>query len=61
MSDDLIALFFETERYRYLVQTGGETWDGNGVTYDNWVDAYNYGLALAKRWTLVTAVKVVAA
>ena len=58
---ELIELFFNTERYRYLVQTGGSTWDGNGVTYDNWVDAYNYGLALAKRWTLVTAVKVVAA
>jgi hypothetical protein len=60
--EELVNLLFHTEQYRYLVQvTNDDTWNGNGVTYDNWVDAYNGGLALAKRWILVENVKVIAA
>lgn len=60
--DELITLLFDTEKYRYLVQTIGETgWNGNGVTYDNWVDAFNGAQGLARRWTLVAEVTVVAA
>jgi hypothetical protein len=60
--DELVELLFNTKEYRYLVQTSGDdSWNGNGVTYDNWVDAYNGGLSLAERWTLVEHVKVVAA
>ncbi|SIC59005.1 DUF3846 domain-containing protein [Mycobacteroides abscessus] len=60
--DELDRLLFHTDQYRYLVKTIGEkSWNGNGVTYDNWVDAYNGALSLAKRWTLVEEVTVVAA
>ncbi|ODR25790.1 DUF3846 domain-containing protein [Mycolicibacterium porcinum] len=60
--DELITLLFHTERYRYLVKTHPEgSWNGNGVTYDNWVDAYNGAQSLARRWKLVEEVMVVAA
>lgn len=60
--DELIELLFNTERYKYLVQVSSEQgWHGNGMTYENWVEAYNGALGLAKRWVLVERVKVVAA
>lgn len=60
--DELVELLFNTERYRYLVKTYNEaSWNGNGVTYTSWVDAYNGAQSLAHRWTLVEEVKVVAA
>lgn len=58
--DELVDLFFHTERYRYLVKTYGESsWNGNGVIYERWQDAYNGAQSLARRWTLVEEVKVV--
>lgn len=60
--DELIELLFNTNEYKYEVKTINEKgWHGNGRRYDNWVDAYNDGLALASRWTLVEHVKVLAA
>lgn len=60
--DELIDLLFNTERYRYLVKTYGEnSWNGNGVTYTDWLSAYNGAQSLARRWTLVEEVRVVAA
>lgn len=60
--DELVELLFNTEQYRYLVKTiGEEGWHKNGVTYDDWVAAYNGAQDLARRWALVEKVKVVAA
>lgn len=60
--DELIELFFNTPVYRYMVKTINENgWHGNGVTFTDLWKAYNDGLALAGRWTLVERVKVVAA
>lgn len=60
--DELIDLFFNTPEYRFLVKTIGEDgWHGNGRTFTDLWKAYNDGLALSARWTLVENVKVVAA
>lgn len=60
--DELIELFFNTPVYRYMVKTINESgWHGNGVTFTDVWKAYNDGLALAARWTLVERVRVVAA
>jgi len=60
--DELIELFFNTPKYKYMVKTIGENgWNGNGVTFTDCWKAYNDALALARRWQLVERVKVVAA
>lgn len=60
--DELVELLFNTKEFRYLVKTqGSDSWNGNGLTFDNWVDAYNGALSLAQRWRLVEHCKVVPA
>ncbi|WP_100503994.1 DUF3846 domain-containing protein [Mycobacteroides abscessus] len=60
--DELVELLFNTEKYRYLVKTIGENgWHGNGIVLDDPWKAYNDALGLARRWTLVERVRVVAA
>ncbi|HKX24265.1 MAG TPA: DUF3846 domain-containing protein [Candidatus Saccharimonadales bacterium] len=59
--DDLVTLLFHTERYRILVQTkGDEKFYGNRQTFDSWFEAYRYGVDLARRWSQVEEVQVVA-
>ena len=58
--DELIDLLFNTRAYRYMVKTINEDgWHGNARRYDNWLQAYHDGVALAERWALVESVKVV--
>lgn len=57
---ELVDLLFNTSNYRYLVQTAdGPSWNGNGLTFKDWVAAYNAALSLADRWALVREVSVV--
>ena len=60
---ELVDLLFNTKRFKYEVTTYDslETWSGNQRRYDDWVTAYNDGLALASRWFAVNDVRVVPA
>ncbi|WP_235022682.1 DUF3846 domain-containing protein [Amycolatopsis alkalitolerans] len=57
---DLVDLLFHTRRYRVEVQTAHDRqWSSNARTFEDWLDAYVYGVDLAQRWTAVTEVRVV--
>ena len=60
---ELVDLLFKTKEYKYEVTTFDSltTWSGNQRRYDDWVAAYNDGLALASRWFAVNDVRIVAA
>lgn len=59
--DQLVELLTKTSRFKTQVQTGGDDWAGNGMTFDTWTSAYNAVLDLAGRWLLVTEVRVIPA
>ncbi|MDI9934743.1 DUF3846 domain-containing protein [Rhodococcus sp. IEGM 1351] len=58
---EIIDLLFKTDEYKYEVQTGSPSWNGNGLRYDDYWDAAHGVLELSSRWMLVTECRVVAA
>lgn len=61
--DEFVRLLLEPTTYRVLVQTAdsGTAWSGNGRRFDSYFAAATYAIDLSRRWTLVTAARVVAA
>ncbi|SIS12144.1 DUF3846 domain-containing protein [Williamsia sterculiae] len=57
--DDLVALLFGTNEYKYEVQTGDSSWASNQMTFDNYFAACYAAVNLEQRWTLVTDWRVV--
>ncbi|MCO4274304.1 DUF3846 domain-containing protein [Pseudarthrobacter sp. HLT3-5] len=60
---ELVELLFKTKVYKYEVTTVSDldVWNGNQRRYEDWVTAYNDGLALASRWFAVNDVRIVPA
>ncbi|MBJ8343976.1 DUF3846 domain-containing protein [Antrihabitans sp. YC2-6] len=60
LPDELLDLILRTDEYKIEVQTGGDSWAGNGKRFADYWIALHYVLELAERWVLVTNVRVVA-
>lgn len=45
--------------FKVMVNTGGATWDSNGLVFDTMASAHAYGTDLASRWTMVREFRVV--
>lgn len=60
---ELKMLLTVRETLRVEVQTAdnGEAWNTNQRRFPDWVDAYNFALALSDRWMAVERVRVVPA
>ena len=58
--DDLVHLLFNTKRYRVQVQTrDDDKWRENSEVFDDWFEAYLYGVQLAQRRVRVDEIRVV--
>ena len=58
--DDLVHLLFNTKRYGVQVRLRGDSrWRENSEVFDDWFEAYRYGVLLAQRQALVDEVRVV--
>lgn len=58
--DDLVYLLFNTKRYRIQVQVdASKGWNDNQEVFDNWFEAYIYGVVLVQQQPLVKETRVV--
>jgi hypothetical protein len=58
--DHFIDLVTKPTQYRVQVQTlNDDSWSGNRLVFDDWLEAYVWGLGLASRWALVRNVRII--
>lgn len=56
--DELLSILLNPGMFRIEVQTGTDDWSGNELRFDDVWNAYAWGVALASRWSQVTALSV---